>query len=473
MGIINDWILEPLARHLNRIKITEAAGIVTDEEEGFQRLGEHRRDTLQQDKVRELDGVAKLYIQNAFVKWQVETMRDMVLAEGVSVESDNEDVQQIINKFWNHPINNMPVNLPQIVLELFLYGDQALPAVPGPGGGTVLMGSIEPGDIERVVHDPDNSVIPIGIERLSDGSTEGRKYSVIYNDDEENLFAEEAKMLRRTVYGEHQAFWFKVNGLRHQTRGRSSFYSRATSFSEYDDQMHNASDRTGLLNAFAWDIEIQGATDPEVKKWAENNGPPAPGSNFVHNEKIKMEPKTPDLKAFEMSESIRMLEKFLLGTASMPLFWFGSGDDTNRSTSENMGIVPFKRFTFLQKLVFNVVDTMILFQLRHSARAGLIPKEEVNNYKVTLPHISTDDLETIGNAVKGMSAGLLVAEQQEWVTGDQAREVFAVLAERTGVEITMSQEESESNPAGVSDSEMEDESRASQRLRAIPRGGTS
>ena len=453
MGIIKDWVVKPLAREIaalgmfQTVQLKEAAGVVTDEEEGFQALGSHRRDSLHTDKFRSLDRMAYLYDKNPFAKWLLEMFRDLILAEGVTIESPDETVQRIINDFWTHPINDLDAAFPQILLELFLFGEQALPAIPGPNGGIVSLSSIDPGDINMVVHDPDNAVIPIGIERVGTGDRDIRKYKVIYNKPDSELFASEAIRLRETDFSQHQAFWFKINGLRHQTRGRSDLYAPADLIEDYEVMLGDSPQRTAVLSAFTWDVEIEGAEDDELKAWAANNPPPKSGSTFVHNQKIKMEAKSPNLQAFDQSEAARLPRNHILGSAGIPEHWYGGADDVNRATAQQMGIPTFKRYRGRQNMTRRMIETMVTFQLNHARDAGKISDEQSKNYKVILPVISTDDYATITKALRELAGALLIAQDKEWVSDDQAREVFASVAERTGVELTMDDDTMGENPS--------------------------
>lgn len=70
--------------------------------------------------------------------------------------------------FWRDPITDMRRNLPRMMRELALFGEQCWPVFADPKSGHVRLGYLDPARIETVVCDPDNAAQPVGVVILEE-----------------------------------------------------------------------------------------------------------------------------------------------------------------------------------------------------------------------------------------------------------------------------------------------------------------
>ena len=131
-----NWDTSPTIQH----EFREAAGVSIDpDEDKWRRLtGDASRDLTPMTIWRMQQTAAYLWQANPIANRLIELPIAFLLADGVSLVSQAEDpdlkllVQDHIDRFWLHPINNFPIKLPKKVRELALFGEQCWPAFVNP-----------------------------------------------------------------------------------------------------------------------------------------------------------------------------------------------------------------------------------------------------------------------------------------------------------------------------------------------------
>lgn len=420
-------------------KMREAlpAGILEEDlNSGWRRVTRARADENALAQEISLAQVHKLYTCNPLGKWILEMTRDLITAEGIEVSSEVDAVSEVLQLFWDHDINLMDINLPQMVLELGLWGEQCYPAfLPNSSAGIVSLGLVPSDMIKEVVHDPGNWALPIGVILKDEAGHPGAKLRVIYSKPDNELFTQKVQDLRQSQFDDGETFWFKLNTVREATRGLSDLYTLSDWLDGYEELLFNLRDRDADLRAFAWDVTLNGYNDQQIRDWLNNTEKPKPGSWFAHNENIVMEPKTPQLNAMDTTLHARLYRNHVLGAAAFPEHWFGGAGDTNRSTANEAHIPTFKRYTARQRYVRHMLDHIIRYQLRTAAEGGLISGDDVTNYKLSMPQMVTEDLGMITSSLQQLTASAIQAVELGWIGADTAQRLFATLAGRLGVEV--------------------------------------
>lgn len=419
-----------------RLREALPAGLVDQDDQLWRRVS---RRTYEEDTfVVEiaLQQAYKLYLANPLAKWCLEMTRDLITAEGVEVSSDDERVQDVLQAFWTHDLNQLDINLPQMVLELGLFGEQCWPAfLPDSGSGILSLGLIASDTIKEVIHDPGNCALPIGVVLKDQAGQDGAKLRIIYNKPDEELFTQAVQDLRKNQFTDGETFWFKINTVRHSSRGLSDLFSLSDWLDGYEELLFNLRDRDADLRAFAWDVTLSGYDQGQINAWLAATEKPRPGSWFAHNESVVLEAKTPQLNAGDTTLHSRLYRNHIIGSLGFPEHWMGGGGDVNRSTAEAMHTPTMKRYTQRQRYVRYMIDHVIKHQLRVAAEGGLIAADQQDNYKIDMPQMVTEDLTKIAAALQSLSAAAMAAQQQGWIDADTAQRLFATVASRMGAEV--------------------------------------
>lgn len=414
----------------------QAASVTDKEDIGWKRLtGDTTRNLspLAQDEMIRL--AYWLWETNPLANWLIEITKDFILAEGLPYESKNEDVKAVLDGFWYDPLNRMDLYIEKYVRELDIYGELCFPVFRGQQTGKVRLGYIDPANIKDVVTDPENVKMVIGVVLKDSVGEAGRKFKTILPKDAETILSKSAQALR-DGYSDGECFFFAINNVTNSPRGRSSLLTVADWLDAYEQFLFDYAEKWPLLNTFVWDMKVEGgdtaAITEQIKAFTKKSG-----SIFGHNEKVELKPSTPDLKSVDAEQGARLFRNHILGAKSIPEHWYGGGGDVNRATSVEMGTPAFKTLSSKQRYFKYIMETIfeLVIESARDARYLNVTDEEAGQYSVTTPELSSKDLIKNSTVIRETTTSLVLAETNEWISKDTARQVFGMVIGYLGVEI--------------------------------------
>jgi hypothetical protein len=423
----------------------EAAGVtVDDDEDQWRRLtGDAKRDLapLTQQRMQEL--AVYLWESNLLANRIIELPLAYLLAEGARLVAEDEIVQEWLDQFWADPINQMDLKLPKKVRELALFGEQCYPAFVNPISGRVRLGYLDPSLIETVVTDPDNGEQAIGLVTRRNAKGEARRYKVIVNGPEEELFTLRTRRIRET-FTTGECFFFAVNDLSNGKRGRSDLLAQIDWLDAYDQFMFGELERAGHMRAFIWDVVLKGATAEEVEARAKKITAPRANSVRVHNDSEEWKTEAPDLKAVDSAEIARLFRNHILGGRSIPEHWYGGASDVNRASGDSMGEPTFKDFIMRQTYIGAMLETMgrYVIRSRELAESGREPDlfDPVYKIRAQFPEMVARDTTKYAAALQQVATALVIALDRGILTEETAVRMIENISGRLGVEFDAAEE---------------------------------
>lgn len=429
-----------------QVKLREAYGVtVDDDEDQWRKLtGDAKRDLAPLTHVRMQELALFLWESNLLANRLIELPLAYLLAEGVRIVADDENVQDALDRFWNDPINQMDLKLPKKCRELALYGEQCYPAFVNEMNGQVRLGYLDPCLIETVVTDPDNGEQPIGIVTQKDSKGKARRYRVIVNGPEDQLFTERTRQIRET-FTTGEAFYFKINDLSNGTRGRSDLLAQIDWLDAYDQFMFGELERSKSLRAFIWDVTMKGATPAEVKNRAKEITAPNPGSVRLHNDSEEWTAESPSLNAQENAETARLFRNHILGGGTLPEHWYGGGGDVNRATAGEMGDPTFKMFGMRQRYIGYILVAIGQYVIRQSemkigARREPDLFDPLYRMKAEWPEMVARDTTKYAAALTQVTVACATAIDKGLMTDETAVRILQNISGRLGVEYDAAEE---------------------------------
>ncbi|NYZ17056.1 hypothetical protein HL658_31320 [Azospirillum sp. RWY-5-1] len=357
--------------------------------------------------------------RNRLANRLIELPLAMLLAEGWTLECDDADAQGWLDAFVRDPINRLDRRFKQYARELALFGEQCWRVYGNEVSGAIRLGYVDPGAIEAVVTDPDNVAQPIGVV-VRKRSGDRRVYRVILPGDDADLFGEGARALRAGMTG-GDCFFFRVNGLVAGKRGRSDLLSAVDKCDAYDEMLFGEIERGELQRHVLWDVTLTGADQAECDRRAANLPPPRARTVRVHNENEAWQAVVPQLAAGDADTALRTLRNDILGGASLPEHWYGSGGDVNRATALAMGDPTYKVLTDRQnelKAILEEVGTYVVWRRAAALGRAADPADPALRVRAVFPDLVTRDVaamaaalgQVVGAAAGGVSQGLLSRE---------------------------------------------------------------
>jgi len=385
---------------------------------------------------RMIDIAYYLYKKNLTARRIIDITKDFVIGEGIQFSAEDDSVQEVLDDFWNDPLNQWDLKQGNKVAELGIFGEQIYPTFVNNVDGHVRIGYIDPKQISRIEYDEGNCEVPRKIFlRARKDVGEEKSLSVVNYDDDP----------RSKTYGKlvGECFFFAVNKVSNATRGTSDLFCLADWLDGYDKFLFNRLDRQSFMNAFVWDVTLNTAQPEDIIAWQKDprNGPPKPGSIRVHNEKVKWEAVTPKMRSNDASDEGRMIKNHVLSGAGFPEHWFADGGNANRATAGEMGEPTIKQLKSRQKYVKFVYTYIFQHTIDQAKIHGTLSANANEKFQVIMPEISVKDTKGIATAMKDISSSTAMAQQYGWITRETSTKIFASVANQLeSVEINVEKE---------------------------------
>lgn len=383
---------------------------------------------VQQDRMLEVAWF--LWEQNPFARRLITLMSDLIVGDGVVVSAADQAVQDVLTKTWDHALNKMTSRMRSLYNAAALNGELIMPVVVNEITGRPVLGFIDPWQVQRVEHLPDNVLVPDTVVLKADaaaGQTEGRRLKIVREDP-------------ATGQLEGEVFYFSLNALPNSSRGRSDLMPLADWLDLYDQYLFSEVERLNLLSAFVWDYKIEGATPEQIAEKLKQFPTPRPGSVFGHNEKETLEAKTPDLKAQDRSEVARMLRVHIGGSAGFPLSYLGE-TDSNRATIEGQNDVLMKTPAARQREFAAFLHQIASFAVQQAMRKNPSLFRGVTDHTIAvkMPEIAVKDVSRAGGILSGVASAMDTAMANKTLSKKAATEVICAVISHLGVDLKASE----------------------------------
>jgi len=407
---------------------------------GWRKLtGAPTRELPMMDQSRAIEVAYWLWKTNPLGRWIIEVITAFVTAKGTPFTCKNEKVQKLLEDFWFDPVNRMDLHWENFVRELGIYGEQLWPVFVSENMGRVRLGYVDPAYISQVYADPENVKIKIGIEVSgNDSNARLRRLKIVLADENEEFLSEQGKALRET-FTDGECFFFTVNALTNEMRGTSDLFVVADHLDGYEQFLYDSSEKYSRFNSFFWDVTVTGADEKKLEEERTRYTPPKNGGAFIHNENVKSEAVSPDLKASDSKEAARLHRNHILGSVGLPEHWFGGGGDVNRATASEMDAPSRKIIESRQERTKNMLELVFDFVILKANSTGVlydVPDDELYDYEVQTPEVSDKDVAKLSSMLTQVATALSVAEVNGWISNEEAAKAFAYFMAFIGYEYT-------------------------------------
>jgi hypothetical protein len=417
-----------------RLKAASVADLER-EDEGWRRLtGNTNRNLSPLKQQRMFDIAYYLWENNPMAGWLIDITVSFLLAEGLPYECKNEKVKEVLDAFWQDPLNRMDLYFEKHVAELLIFGELCFPAFVAEQTGKVRLGFIDPARIKEVACDPENVKLIIGVVLMDLSDNPGKAYRTVLPEEADHVMSKKARALRNSFDG-GECFFFGINNVTNSPRGRSELLSVADWLDAYEQYLFDSTEKWSLFNTFVWDLLVAG-DENEIKKHVSAFTKKS-GSIYGHNEKVTLTPSAPDLKSVDTDAAARLIRNHILGRKGFPEHWYGGGGDVNRATAAEMDAPAIKMLSQRQAYVKYILEEILRYVIAQARDAGYlrVTDEEAADWSVVTPEISTKDITKLSTAVRDIATALVVAEQNQWVSKGAARNIFSVITGFIGIEI--------------------------------------
>jgi hypothetical protein len=351
---------------------------------------------------------------------------DFVVGDGMGFSCKDPQVEDLLKKHWEDEQNDWERKQYQKVKELSIYGEQFLPVFVNKVDGFVRLGYDDPQEVTEVKTKEGNPEIQT--EYIVSRTGQETKPVKIIN---LNVDTESAEY----EYLTGQAFFFSINAVANQPRGRSDLLTLADNIDTYEQYLFNRAERADILTRIIYDLEIQGADAKDIRAILKELPMPKSNEFWGHNEKMKLNVQSPNLGGQDASAEAKLLFNNILAGAGFPPHWFAGGEGLTRATAMQMDLPTKKQLKTRQGYFRWMMKRIFRFCIHQAILAKqLKPEQRKAQIKINLPKIEEKEIEIIASALVSLTNSLVSATEEGWVTKVQATKVYLYVLSNIGME---------------------------------------
>lgn len=377
-----------------------------------------------------------LSVTTPFGRRMIDIITQYIVGEGFRPHATDPAVQQVIDRFWEDPINNMDENVEAFAHELLVFGELVLPVSVNPVDGFTRVGYIDPQEIENIEFGllqtaiSQEVTVPVAVRLVRHiGENIPRRLAIVHNDEDVNS----ASFGQKTG----DCFYYAINKAKAASRGISEIFALADWIDVFDQMMFDFADRVRLLNSFVWHYVVKGGDGKSVEKLKElvTKNPPRQGGVQVTNDRVEINAETPDLRGQDMSEASRVVKLYGLGGIGLPPWFFADPQMANRSIAEEMGGPTQKMLTSKQNVMKRVVTNLVDFALEQAVAHGVLPQGIDLSWNLDVPDLSVKDIQKASTALGLVVNACAIAEEKGWLKSETAARSVHTILTQLGVEV--------------------------------------
>lgn len=374
----------------------------------------------------------------------IKNKTNVICGDGFGWSAKDERIQQAIRGFWNDRINALNLRIEDWTDETSVYGELFLLLFVNKSSGRLRLGQVMPWQVTRVLTDPENPLHPIGI-RIG----QNIRIPILTGPDtpeyERRNFSPSARV-RRAAYQPLSAdsnlrgCLFTCVNRRvvddgspeegPQLRGTPDLFAATDTIQGAETVLRDANDRVHLMNRILYDVTLDGADQDKINEFlAEISSVPDAYTINAHNERVRWQVQTPDLRAAQSREAYEVSRDAAIssGGAGQPPTWFAEGNITTKASADSMPFPTMKGARRRQQVISGLVQEVTAYQLYalgllSPEQFDLLDTEEI--FSLQAPTINEQDMEMLMRVHTQMTASLNVGVSQGWITQEEAARFY-------------------------------------------------
>ena len=327
------------------------------------------------------------YLKNPLIRRAVLTQAQYVFAQGVEINSENEDVNEVIQGFIDDPKNKAELtdhqNRTVKEIELQLFANIFFVFFTDPLTGKVLVRTIPEYEIREIIADPEDSKTPLWYKRIRNVSkfdfktgqnTPGEEVTTYYKDwksTNESIKPKKVDIAEGAVI-----YHIYVNKLSDMKYGVSEVYAAIDWSKAYKEFLEDWSTITKSYARFAWNMVSKNKTGVLAAKaklsttlsssQSETNPPPVTGSTIHTTEGAKLDPIKPSGATTKAEDGDKLVH--MVSAATGIFFHYLTGDPStgNLATAKSMERPMELMFKDRQQLWIDVYTNILNYVIEQN-----------------------------------------------------------------------------------------------------------
>ncbi len=354
--LLERWVA-PRVEARARLMLTDADGFYAG------RQAHENRDRADYDREAVLSQAMEAWRLNPLARRLVSLTGQYVVGGGIRVSSPDPEVNHFLQEWWNHPLNNLPLQIFEWCEELSRAGELFLTLSTDAAGMTYVR-AIPAAQIDEVLTRENDLHQETGyVEKdtsTGGGLQDGRRWKA-YNPLEDAPGPDgafEAAMLH-----------YAVNRPPGALRGESDLAPLLKWLGRYSSWLEDRVRLNRYRQIFLFMVTARFASEAErlARQTALNANPPGPGSILVTDESETWSVIRPELDSYEAREDGLAIKKMIASGAGVPLHFLAEPEGTNRTTAESAGGPTFRHYEQRQEFFTLLVKDVARAAVRRQA----------------------------------------------------------------------------------------------------------
>ncbi len=338
-----------------------------DGDTGYRLAGARgHRDVPEETRAKARDYSVAAYRSNPMATAVIDTIVAFAVGDsGVTWQSPNAEVAEVMREFWDDPRNRMGQTQEIALRSELLIGEKLEEMLVGEKSGVVRFSPVEPALIKDIRLDRGNPMWPskVILPPAGDGSDD-REWDIVQVSDETGL--REGKAM----------FWAPWKTLDTDVRGYPFLMPILDWLDNYDTVLSNLIDRTALMRHLAYSVKVDGDW-PDVDAYIARRGgthvPPS-GTVEIHNDAIEWKSISAQTGAMEDTVANASVLTNIASGSGLSKVWLAEPDGANRATSMSMAEPVRRRVASIQNVWLYQQNEKARFAIDRAVAARRLPE---------------------------------------------------------------------------------------------------
>jgi hypothetical protein len=314
------------------------------------------RDRQDYDRESVITQALEAWRLNPLARRIVELTSQYVVGGGISISAENVKVNEFLKRWWNHPLNQMPLRVFEWCDELTRSGELFFILTTDAAGMTFIRAipAIEIKDIETAKDDLQQETAYI----------QKAKMLMDTGSDEKRWPAYSAESGSSTVM-----IHFAINRPVGAVHGESDLAPLLRWLGRYASWLEDRARLNRYRNAFYFVVKSRFVSEADrlARQATLNANPPSPGSILVVDESESWEVINPKLEASDASTDGLAIKKMISAGAGIPLHFLAEPEGATRTTAESAGGPTFRHYEQRQEFFLEIVRQLARVALKRRA----------------------------------------------------------------------------------------------------------
>ncbi len=362
----------------------------------------------------------------------IELIKDFCVGDGVRIKAKDKKVQKLLDLHWK--FNDWDEKLEERFRTLSLMGEQIYPVFVNKTSGLVRVSTISPFKLQLVIRNDEDAEDLVAL-RISKALVTGHVGGTVSAGAQVGGAFKTLDLIKMDVDGKlkGEVFYFAVNRASGGTRGMPDMTASIDWLEGMDNYVFSLLERAELSQDIVFDLTYQHLGKDDLrKKGDEFVGALRSGGVFTHNEGVTLEIKSPKLEGSDAKEVVSIMMKQIQSGTRLAGLFYGDSDDLTRAAASELTTPVAKALQGRQNFIRRMLTKILDFQLQKFIEAGELKESDNLEYELLFPRIFMRDMSLVTKALKQLSESLQLAEENNWLSRDEAAAVYRTSLEQLG-----------------------------------------